>query len=125
MSPTPQDSVGLGGRYMSLRQVPRTERVTTGRPRPFDPPLPVVIPPKLARPDIVLGRIEECLRTGRVKSGNRWSEELRLRLPDKLPPDEGRTVLATTSWTERLRLAVLATFGPAKPGDWGTVPPFS
>jgi dTDP-4-amino-4,6-dideoxygalactose transaminase len=93
--------------------------------KPFDPPLPVVIPPRPARPEVVAARMRACLRSGGLKAGNRWSESLRgalsvhLRLPDRL------TVLPTVSGTEAFRLAIVATAGPAAPGDEAALPSFT
>ena len=45
-----------------------------------EPPLPVVLPPRPVKPDEVADRIQECLWSGALKHGNRWSTELAQRL---------------------------------------------
>jgi len=91
----------------------------------FDPPLPVVLPPRLARPDEVADRQQQALWTGQLKHGNRWSRQLRDDLHARLglgPDDE---LLLTTSGTEALRLALVGVVGPARAGDIALLPSFT
>jgi dTDP-4-amino-4,6-dideoxygalactose transaminase/nucleoside-diphosphate-sugar epimerase len=116
-----------GHRVGELR--PCLEEIVTalrrdGRPS-FDPPVPVVIPPRAALPDQVAARQQRCLWTGEIKHGNRWSEELRERLAKELDVPTGRTLLVTTSGTSALRLAVAAVAGPAAPGETALLPSFT
>ena len=83
----------------------------------FSPPLPVVIPPRPVRPDVVAERQQTCLWHGRLKNGNRWSVELREKLEAILQVPSSHEILVTTSGTEALRLAVAATAGVAQSGD--------
>ncbi|HEY3732661.1 MAG TPA: aminotransferase class V-fold PLP-dependent enzyme [Streptosporangiaceae bacterium] len=95
-----------------------------GRPV-LEPAVPVVIPPRAARPDLVAARQQASLWSGEVKHGNRWSEELRDGLARALDVGEEHTVIATASGTAALRLAVAATAGPAAPGDVALLPSFT
>jgi dTDP-4-amino-4,6-dideoxygalactose transaminase/nucleoside-diphosphate-sugar epimerase len=89
------------------------------------PPLPVVVPPRPFRPDVVVARTAEVLWNGQLKHGNRWTTELTHRLGELLELPDDRTVLLTTSGTTALRLAVVATAGPADPGDVAVLPSFT
>jgi dTDP-4-amino-4,6-dideoxygalactose transaminase/nucleoside-diphosphate-sugar epimerase len=88
-------------------------------------PLPVVVPPRLHRPDVVVARQQETLRSGQVKHGNRWTRELQERLTDALGVQGDNAVLLTTSGTAALRLVVAAIAGPAQPGDLAVLPSFT
>ena len=116
-----------GHRVGALR--PCLEEIVTalrrdGRPS-FEPPVPVVIPPRPALPDQVAARQQASLWSGEIKHGNRWSEELRERLAKELDVATGRTLLVTTSGTAALRLATAAVAGPAAPGDSVLLPSFT
>src|SRR5438128_2542199 len=89
----------------------------------FRPPLPVVVPPRPVRPELVLQRQWEALFSGAVKHGNRWTTELTGRLGEELRTD--RRVLVTASGTAALRIMVAATAGPARPGDVAVLPAFT
>jgi dTDP-4-amino-4,6-dideoxygalactose transaminase/nucleoside-diphosphate-sugar epimerase len=91
----------------------------------FHPPLPVVLPPRPARPDEVCDRQQACLWTGSLKSGNRWSTELAQQLAKKLELDERYEVHLTSSGTAALRLAVAAAAGPARAGQVAALPSFT
>jgi dTDP-4-amino-4,6-dideoxygalactose transaminase/nucleoside-diphosphate-sugar epimerase len=91
----------------------------------FDPPLPVVIPPRPARPDEVADRQQASIWTGRVKTGNRWSTELQDRLQRSLGLGEGDELLVTKSGTDALRLAIAGTVGAARPGELAVLPSFT
>lgn len=91
----------------------------------FRPPLPVVVPAPPACPDVVVARQQECLATGRLKHGNRWSQELTDRLDKELDLDDDHRVLVTASGTAALRIMVAATAGPARPGDVAVLPSFT
>ena len=116
-----------GGRIGPLRQhleamvaAVRIERCPT-----FEPPLPVVIPPRAARPDQVAARQQASLWRGEVKHGNRWSQELSSRLAVALGIGDEHTLLVTASGTAALRLVIAATAGPARPGDTAVLPSFT
>jgi dTDP-4-amino-4,6-dideoxygalactose transaminase/nucleoside-diphosphate-sugar epimerase len=104
--------------------LPRLSRALAASPPLFSPALPVVVPPRPARPDQVADRQQACLWTGRTKAGNRWSRELARGLATRLEVDEARLLL-TTSGTDALRLAVVATVGMACPGEVAAVPSFT
>jgi dTDP-4-amino-4,6-dideoxygalactose transaminase/nucleoside-diphosphate-sugar epimerase len=91
----------------------------------FDPPLPVVIPPRPARPDELADRQQAALWSGRVKNGNRWSTELRERLHLSLRLGDGDELLVTKSGTYALRLAIAGTIGAAQPGQLAVLPSFT
>jgi len=91
----------------------------------FEPVLPVVIPPRAARPDQVAARQQASLWRGEVKHGNRWSQELSSRLAVALGIGDEHTLLVTASGTAALRLVIAATAGPARPGDTAVLPSFT
>ena len=90
----------------------------------FSPPLPVVLPPRPRRPDLVAARTQACLDTGRVKGG-RWATELAARLRDELTLPDDSALLLTASGSAALRLAVQAIAGPVRPGDVAVLPSFT
>jgi dTDP-4-amino-4,6-dideoxygalactose transaminase len=91
----------------------------------FEPFLPVVIPPRAARPDQVAARQQASLWRGEVKHGNRWSQELTSRLAEVLGIGDDHTLLVTASGTSALRLVIAATAGMARPGDTAVLPSFT
>jgi len=91
----------------------------------FRPALPVVLPPRPARPEVVLARQQQCLVSGEVKHGNRWTRELTERLGKELELDDDRRVLLTGSGTAALRIMVAALVGPARPGAVAVLPSFT
>ncbi|MFI5835249.1 aminotransferase class I/II-fold pyridoxal phosphate-dependent enzyme [Micromonospora sp. NPDC051300] len=91
----------------------------------FRPPLPVVVPPPPANPDLVAARQQEALASGEVKHGNRWTRELTERLGKELELDDDHRVLVTASGTAALRIMVAATVGPARPGDVAVLPSYT
>jgi dTDP-4-amino-4,6-dideoxygalactose transaminase/nucleoside-diphosphate-sugar epimerase len=91
----------------------------------FEPALPVVIPPRAARPDVVAARQQASLWSGAVKHGNRWSGRLHDRLAQALGLREEHTLLVTVSGTSALRLVIAATAGAAAPGDVAVLPSFT
>jgi dTDP-4-amino-4,6-dideoxygalactose transaminase/nucleoside-diphosphate-sugar epimerase len=91
----------------------------------FDPPLPVVIPPRPERPDEVADRQQASIWTGRTKNGNRWSTELRDRLRCSLRLGDADELLVTKSGTDALRLAIAGTVGAARPGEFAVLPSFT
>ncbi|WFE37241.1 aminotransferase class I/II-fold pyridoxal phosphate-dependent enzyme [Micromonospora sp. WMMD998] len=91
----------------------------------FRPPLPVVVPPPPANPELVAARQQEALASGEVKHGNRWTRELTERLGKELELDDDHRVLVTASGTAALRIMVAATVGPARPGDVAVLPSYT
>lgn len=91
----------------------------------FRPPLPVVVPPLPAHPDLVADRQQAALTSGEVKHGNRWTRELTERLGKELELDDDHRVLLTASGTAALRIMVAATVGPARPGDVAVLPSYT
>lgn len=89
------------------------------------PPIGVVVPPRTARPDIVVERQQAALWSGAVKHGNRWSDELEARLHDELSLTDDHLILATTSGTDALRIMCGALSGPASPGQVAALPSFT
>lgn len=116
-----------GGRIGPLHQhlTAMVAAVRTERCPAFEPVLPVVIPPRAARPDQVAVRQQASLWRGEVKHGNRWSQELSRRLAEVLGIGGGHTLLVTASGTSALRLVIAATVGTAKPGDSAVLPSFT
>ena len=101
----------------------------TGRDTPAAPAvdvlLPVVIPPRPRRPDVVAFRMQACLESGLVKGGGRWTGALASALKDRLRLTGEQELLVTPSGTAALRLAVIAAAGPARPGDVAVLPSFT
>jgi perosamine synthetase len=96
------------------------------QPPRFDPPLPVVMPPRAVRPDEVAARQQASLWSGQIKNGARWSRQLQDHLAAELGVDDGEhAVFVTCSGTAALRLLVAATAGPAGPGDSAVLPSFT
>jgi len=92
----------------------------------FSPALPVVIPPRSPRPDILADRQQQVLWSGVVKHGNRWTRALEAEMRERLELPDDATLLLTTSGTEALRLAVAGTVGPAPaPGATALMPSFT
>jgi dTDP-4-amino-4,6-dideoxygalactose transaminase/nucleoside-diphosphate-sugar epimerase len=138
IEPSPADAGGgvvmdtsrlraAGGRIGPLRQHleamvadARIERCPA-----FEPVLPVVIPPRAARPDQVAARQQASLWRGEVKHGNRWSQQLSRRLAAVLGVGGEHTLLVTASGTAALRLVIAATVGTARPGDTAVLPSFT
>lgn len=87
--------------------------------------LPVVVPPRPERPDLLVARQQEALLSGAVKHGNRWTQELHELLTATLDLDDALEVVATSSGTAALRLLVAATAGRARPGDVAVLPSFT
>jgi dTDP-4-amino-4,6-dideoxygalactose transaminase/nucleoside-diphosphate-sugar epimerase len=94
------------------------------RPPVFEPPLPVVLPPRPQRPDEVADRQQQALWSGSLKGGNRWSSELRERLRETLHLGADRELVLTTSGTAALRQAILAVAGPGQ-GEVAVLPSFT
>lgn len=101
------------------------ERLAAGRVALFSPTLPVVVPPRPERPEIVAARQQEALWRGCVKHGQRWSSMLAEKLRSFLKLLDDQDLLLTTSGTEALRLAIAGTVGPARPGDAAIAPSFT
>lgn len=89
------------------------------------PPVGVVVPPRAARPDLVVRRQQVALWSGAVKHGNEWSGLLEERLASTLEIDPGQRLLATTSGTDALRIMCGAICGPAQPGQVAALPSFT
>ncbi len=104
--------------------LPGLVREATFTPPMLSRPLPVVIPPRPAEPDVVADRQQECLWTGRTKHGNRFSTALTEGVSKRLGVAPER-VLLTNSGTDALRLAIVATADPAHPGQVAAVPSFT
>jgi dTDP-4-amino-4,6-dideoxygalactose transaminase/nucleoside-diphosphate-sugar epimerase len=99
--------------------------VVDNAPPPLRPTVPVVIPPRPFRPDVVAARQQDALWSGAVKHGNRWTGELTETLTGLLDVGEDREVLVTASGTAALRLGVLALAGPCRPGAVSVLPSFT
>jgi dTDP-4-amino-4,6-dideoxygalactose transaminase/nucleoside-diphosphate-sugar epimerase len=108
----------------ALRELVRQMRKEPQRPL-FEPALPVVIPPRPAKPDEVADRQQAALWSGLVKHGNRWSTELTERLRETLELGPDDELLVTKSGTYALRLALAATVGHAQPGELAILPSFT
>jgi dTDP-4-amino-4,6-dideoxygalactose transaminase/nucleoside-diphosphate-sugar epimerase len=91
----------------------------------FVPPLPVVVPPRPEHPDLVADRQQHALWTGVVKHGGPWSLCLQDELADRLKVDASHRLVVTASGTAALRLAILATAGPARPGATALLPSYT
>lgn len=109
----------------STRMVVVEPSIDRTPPAPFDPPIPVVTPPRPVSPDQIAERQLTALDSGLVKHGNRWTQELVARLESTLDVEPDHAVLATVSGTAALRLAIVATAGMARPGDVAVLPSFT
>ena len=87
----------------------------------FTPGLPVVVPPRPERPDLVSSRMAAALWSGRVR-GHRWTAELTDELRSRLRLRADQRVVPTNSGTNALRLAVSAV---ARPGNVAICPAFT
>ena len=119
------EAAGLAMRPFGKALGDLVDRLRTGGVPLFDPPLPVVIPPRPAKPDEVADRQQAAIWSGRLKFGNRWTTEFQERLRDALELDCGDELLLTKSGTDALRLALAGTVGPAKPGQVAVLPSFT
>ncbi len=91
----------------------------------FHPPLPVVIPPRPALPDVVAARQQEAMWSGQLKAGNVWGNRCLHELRAHLQLGADYELLLTTSGTAALELAIVATAGPAVPGAVALLPSFT
>jgi dTDP-4-amino-4,6-dideoxygalactose transaminase/nucleoside-diphosphate-sugar epimerase len=136
--PPPEDSAGVvdtrafwrragytddGHLTSTMRSFVRRLRDETAEP--LEPCIPVVIPPRPVRPDVVGERIQAALWSGIVKSGGPWTSALSSELRGRLGVDYDREVIVTSSGTAALRLAILAVAGPGRPGDVAVIPSFT
>jgi len=87
--------------------------------------IPIVKPEQPVNPEQLTARMLECLYTGALKYGNRFSMELQRRLAEELELPDSRQLLVTVSGTAALLLAVVGCAGPAKPGDVALLPAFT
>ena len=119
--------LAMGHRFRGLEAVvAETVRALACRgPVECRPPVPVVVPPRPARPDVVADRQSAALWRGALKAGQRWSTELAARVKNDLVGSSDREVLLTTSGTAALRLAVAATAGPARAGQFAVAPSYT
>lgn len=91
----------------------------------FDPAIPVIAPPRPARPAFLSARMAGALATGELKAGRRWSRELQARLTELLGVGEDRRLDLFGTGTAALHCTMLATCGRARPGDVAVVPSFT
>jgi perosamine synthetase len=91
----------------------------------FSPPMEVVMPPRVERPDELAYRAQDALWRGAVKHGLRWSNALTAELRSFLELGDEQELLLTTSGTEALRLAIAGTVGPARAGAVALAPSFT
>lgn len=108
---------------VQVREIVRT--IARERSPLFAPPLPVVIPPRPERPDVVADRQQAALWTGVVKHGGPWSTCLQDELSERLKITPSHRLVVTASGTAALRLAILATAGPARPGATALLPSYT
>jgi dTDP-4-amino-4,6-dideoxygalactose transaminase/nucleoside-diphosphate-sugar epimerase len=104
--------------------LPSLSRAAVLTPRLFSRELPVVLPPRPARPDVVADQQQYCMWRGQTKSGNQFTKALVRGVAERLDVDVDR-VLLTASGTDALRLAILAAAGQAQPGDVAAMPSFT
>lgn len=108
------------------RQLRETVRTLAWAPLPPLPEaVPVVVPPRPERPDLVAGRCALALQTGVLRHGGPWTRRLERRLHEELALGDDRVVLATGSGTAALRLGIAALVGPARPGDVAVLPSYT
>lgn len=119
------EAAGLAVRPLGKALGDVVDRLRNGSVPLFDPPLPVVVPPRPAKPDEVADRQQAAIWSGRLVHGNRWTTEFQARLRDTLELDGDDELLITKSGTDALRLAIAATAGPAEPGQVAVLPSFT
>jgi len=119
------EAAGLTVRPLGKALGDVVDRLRNGPVPLFDPLLPVVIPPRPARPDEVADRQQAAIWTGRLKYGNQWTLEFQDRLRETLKLAAGDELLITKSGTDALRLAIAGTVGPARPGQLAVLPSFT
>lgn len=91
----------------------------------FRPSLPVVMPPRPERPDLVSDRQQAALWSGLLKHGGQWTACIERRLAELLELDASHVVIATGSGTAALRLAIVAAAGPVPEGATALLPSFT
>jgi perosamine synthetase len=134
--PPPEDSSGrvacpaiyrAGFRLSPLEDRLRdfVDRLVSEQVPLFSPPIEVVVPPRVERPDELADREQDVLWRGAVKHGLRWSTALTEELRSCLELRDEQDLLLTTSGTEALRLAIAGTIGPARAGDVAVAPSFT
>ncbi len=92
---------------------------------PLAESVPVVLPPRPERPDLVAQRCATALQTGVLRHGGPWTGRLEGRLHEELALGDDRVVLVTGSGTAALRLGTVALAGPARPGDVAVLPSYT
>ena len=118
-----EELTGVGGAHLrdALRSFVRRLR---DEPPPMGPSIPVVVPPRPERPELLADRMQQSLWTGSLKGGP-WGSALTNELRERLELPDTMTVLATSSGTAALRLATVAVAGRAQPGDVAVLPSFT
>lgn len=118
-------AAAVGGLEDLRAALQRCTRELAAAPTPmFTPPLPVVLPPRPERPDVVVERIAASLWSGRLRN-DRWAERLTDTLHKTLGLDAGRRVVLANSGTNALRLAVTAVVGSAATGAVAACPAYT
>jgi dTDP-4-amino-4,6-dideoxygalactose transaminase/nucleoside-diphosphate-sugar epimerase len=117
------DDIEDGHLTSTMRSFVRRLRDETAEP--IEPYIPVVVPPRPERPDVVGERIQATLWSGIVKCGGPWTTALSSELRSRLGVEYDREVIVTSSGTAALRLAILAVAGPGRPGDVAVIPSFT
>jgi dTDP-4-amino-4,6-dideoxygalactose transaminase/nucleoside-diphosphate-sugar epimerase len=115
---------GVGSSHLRAALRSFVQRVRDETAPPVGPPIPVVVPPRPERPELLGDRIQQSLWTGSLR-GAQWTRALTNELRGRLELPDTLTVLATSSGTAALRLATLAVAGRAQPGDVAVLPSFT
>jgi dTDP-4-amino-4,6-dideoxygalactose transaminase len=108
---------------ISISQFVRS--TATSVPSRIEPAIPVVIPPRPNRPDIIMRRLHHCLQSGALKFGNRWTRHATDLMSQSLALPEEKVVFLTNSGTSALRMAFVAAAGSVQKGDIAILPSFS
>ncbi len=118
---------GQGGRFRNLAEALTdfVRRLDLDEGPLFEPPLPVVVPSKPARPDLIVERQSAALWSGTLKAGQRWTEALTEDVAERLGVAGVRSVLLTASGTAALRIVLAATVGPPRPSAVAALPSYT
>jgi dTDP-4-amino-4,6-dideoxygalactose transaminase len=108
-----------------LEELRQYIQLLAGGPTSLPATVPVVIPPKPFRPDVVADRQADAIWSGRLKHGNRWTTELTDRLTVRLALPSDSELILTSSGSAALRLAIAAAAPPRRDGDVAVLPSYT
>jgi dTDP-4-amino-4,6-dideoxygalactose transaminase/nucleoside-diphosphate-sugar epimerase len=119
-----QTLTGVGSSHLREAMRSFVQRLRDETAPPVGPPIPVIVPPRPERPELLGDRIQQAMWTGSLRDGQ-WTRALTHELRDRLELPDSLTVVPTSSGTAALRLATVAVAGRAHPGDVAVLPSFT